>query len=147
MFRDAIRRGVSAGMSQAMGPGSTFSTALHDALENVVDPWRQEVRKLRKIEGRLKWHPIEKLPDWAKDGRPVWVARDGDVFVAAYVSEPDAEPYWDLDTEYGGTTMEPPPTHFFLLPRPPRDGASSRPPVIEGESSREAPILSNTETK
>jgi len=118
-------------MTEAMGPGSTFTNALRKAFEQVVAPWREEVQRLRKIETRLKWWPVEKLPDWAKDGRPVWVSRDGDVFVAAYTAEADEEPYWDLDLEYGGSPMEPPPTHFFLLPRPPRGSAEGVAPVIE----------------
>jgi hypothetical protein len=115
-----IADGVSAGLEKSFAPGGAFTRALDDALKPTFD----ELRELRAYKNRHSWHPMEKAPEWLKDGRPVLVSCNGDMFWAAYQA-PDGEDdgYWDRDVEYGGEPCEP--DLFLITPKRPVVAKSS----------------------
>lgn len=112
----AIEEGVTEGLQSAFAPGGGAFKAFEDALAPVF----AEMRELRRYKARHQWRPMKDAPPWLMDGRTVLVARHGDAFWASYQTDEDGG-YWDADLEYGGTAIEPPPTHFLILPKTPVD--------------------------
>lgn len=130
-LRKPIEDGVKAGLKSAFSPGGALTKALNASLAPIFD----ELRRLRRLERRLRWHPIEQAPEWLKDGRAVLVNQAGDLRWACWSQEDGEEGYWDADVEYGGEPLDPQPSHFFLVPDAP---ASSGEAVAAGQL-REAP--------
>lgn len=114
--RDPVAEGVHAGLSEAFAPGGSFSTALGKEMEPIFD----ELRALRVYKLRHSWRPIHLAPEWTRDGRPMLLARNGDLIFGAYQQEAGEEGYWDGDIEFGGSPIQPPPDHILILPKTPK---------------------------
>ena len=120
LFRDPVGDGVKASLESSFRKGGRAYKALGDALEDALKPFAEELKRLRLIEARYKWHPLADAKPWVFDGRTLLLWRDGDIMFGHWEEADDLSPgYWDRCEEYGGEPIEPPPTHFYILRKSP----------------------------
>ena len=134
LFRDPVGEGVKSGLDEAFSPGGGAYKALGRAFAKALEPIAEELKHLRYVEARYKWHPLDRASPWVFDGRPMLLYRDGDLIFGCYQPEDGDSPgYWDADQEDGGQPIEPAPTHFYILRKTPALPAAAPGTQPQGE--------------